>query len=83
MTGGINQIKHVVFAMALVIHLNRVALNGNSPLSFQIHIIQSLRLQLSHANCLGLFQQTICKGALPMINMRNYAKIPDLFHPQN
>ena len=52
-----------------------MALNGDAPFAFQIHIIEHLCLHLLLAYGIGIFKQTVCKGAFAMINMGNDAKI--------
>ena len=77
---GIDQIKYIVLIIKTIIHLNRMALDGDAPFPLQIHIVQGLRLQVpvSHSSC--NLQESIRQGAFAVINVGDDAEIPDLFH---
>ena len=48
MSGRINQVEYILFPIiGLINGADRLGLDSNSPLSFQIHIIQYLGLHLS------------------------------------
>ena len=57
-----------------------MALDGNTLLTFQVHVVQHLVFHLTGAQCLGEFQQTVCQGRLTMVYMCNDAKIADVLH---
>ena len=76
MTRSINPIESV----AIILHLHGMAFYGDSSFTLQVHIIQELLLRISFGNRAGYFQQSIGKGAFPMVDMGNNAKISNLFH---
>ena len=82
MPWGIDQVECVVGTIRLIIHLNRMTLDRNSPLSLQIHIIEQLLLHFSFRNRLGGFQQTVGESALAMINVSDDTEVPYLLHSQ-
>ncbi len=50
---SVNQVQTVFFAVEGIVHLDRVALDGDTALSFQIHIVQELLLLLANGHRLG------------------------------
>ena len=78
---GVDQIEDVFLTVfALVVHLNGVALDGDAPLSLQIHVIQGLLLQLTVGNRPGRLEQTVGQGALSVVDVCDDAKVADVFH---
>ena len=64
----------------LVIDLNGVTFNGNSFLSFQVHIIQHLVHHISFADGVGRLQKAVSQGGFAVVNMSDDAKITDVLH---
>ena len=64
----------------LVHHLNGVALDGDSSLTFKIHIIQSLLLQPSFIYSTSSLQQSVGQGTFPVVDVGNNAEITDILH---
>ena len=64
MAGSVNQIENIFLAIQLIVHLYGVALNGDASFSFQIHIIEHLRLGIFFGNGAGIAStfeaSTIC-----------------------
>ena len=53
----VDQIEDIGFAVRmLVIHLNGVALDGDAPLAFEVHIVQGLLLDVPVADRTRKFQ---------------------------
>ncbi len=78
---GVDQIEDVFLTVfALVGHLNGVALDGDAPLSLQIHVIQGLLLQLTVGNRPGRLEQTVGQGALSVVDVCDDAKVADVLH---
>jgi hypothetical protein len=63
-----------------VAHLDSVAFDGNSPFSFQVHIVKGLVLHFAFADSVGVLQQAISQGAFSVIDVCYDAKIPNVFH---
>ena len=76
----VDQVEHVVFATTLVVHLNGVALNGDAPLPFQIHIVKKLVLLFPVGNGVGSFKEPVGQGAFTVIYVCYYAEIADVIH---
>ena len=67
-------------AAAGVPHLNGVALDGNSTLSLQIHVVQGLLLKLALTHRSGLLEKAIRQGALAVIDVGDDAEVADVLH---
>jgi hypothetical protein len=52
-----------------------MALDGDTALSLQIHIVKQLGLHIALANGVGKLQQPICQGAFTVVNVRNNAEV--------
>ena len=57
---SVNQVKDILFTFVVVLHLDSVALDGDTSLLLQIHIIK--HLPVSHLNSVGKLQQAVCQG---------------------
>ena len=79
-TRSVDQIENIFFSIQLIIHLYCVRFYGNSAFFFQIHIIQSLRLQFSLGNGIGVFQKPVSQGRFSVVDMCNDAKVSYVFH---
>lgn len=80
MPWGVNQVKEVLFPFVIVDHLDCMALDGNSFLFLKIHIIQNLGFHIPGFKRPCQFQQSVGKGAFSMVNMCDYAEVPDVSH---
>ena len=80
MSWSVNQVESVFFAILLIIHLNGMALDGDSPLPLNVHVIQSLLLQFSVGNGPRQVEKPIGQGAFTVVDVGNDAKIPGAFH---
>ena len=69
-----------VEGVALVFHLDGVALDGDALLALQTHVVQYLVLHLAGIQRLREFEQAVGQGAFSVVDVRNYAKIPYLVH---
>jgi hypothetical protein len=57
-----------------------VALDGDAPFPFQIHVVEQLRLHVPFSDGIGKLEKAVCQRAFTVINMGDYAKIPDVLH---
>ena len=64
----------------LVLHLNCMTFDGNTPLPFQVHVVQGLIGHIPFRNGVGKLQQTVGQGAFPMVDVCDDAKIADVLH---
>ena len=77
----VDQIENIMFAVTgRIFHLDGVALDGDSLFAFEIHVVQNLSLHLPLVQRVGLFQQTVGKRALPVIDMCDDAEIAYVLH---
>ena len=75
----INQVKNIFLSILRLIHnTHGLRLDRNSPLAFQIHIIQHLRLHLTLGQQSGLLNNSVSKGRFSMVYMSNDTKIANL-----
>ena len=74
----INQIKDIFLSvLRLIDDADGLRLNRNPAFPFDIHIVQNLCLHLPFRQCPGHLNNAVCQSRLPMVNMRNYAKVPN------
>lgn len=57
-----------------------MAFYRNAAFTLEIHIVKHLFLEIPFRNSMGQFKQTIGQGGFTMINMGDYAEVPDVFH---
>ena len=77
----VDQIEAVRLTVSgLIREGNRLALDRNSPLTFNIHIIQYLVFEGSLVAHTGILDKPICKGRLPVVNVGDNAEVADIFH---
>ena len=77
---SIDQVQHVLLAPIGILHLDRMALDGDPLLPLQFHIVEHLRLQLARGQRLGHLQQTVRQRAFTVVDMGYDTKIPDILH---
>ena len=81
MPGGINEVQKILLAIVDVFHLNCMALDSNSPLPLEIHVVEHLILKFPFIYGIGSFKQAIGQGAFPMVDMCYDTEISDSVHP--
>jgi hypothetical protein len=57
-----------------------MALDRDSPLALQVHIVKHLILLLTVSQGSCKFKQAVGQGALPMVNMSYDTKVARIFH---
>ena len=77
---SIDEIEDVLLAILVVLHLDRMALDGDPLFLLQVHIVQDLCLHVPAGQSLGQFEQPVGKSTLAMIYVSDYAEISDVFH---
>ena len=78
--GRVNQVEPISFSTPYVIHLDGVALDGDSLLLLQVHVVQHLVFHFPLAQGAGEFQQTVGQGGFPVVDMGDDAEIADISH---
>jgi hypothetical protein len=78
---SIDQIEHKLLSIfGFVGHLDGVAFDGDSPLPFEVHIIQSLVLHLALSNGSSGLEQPIGQGAFTVVDVGDNAEISNVIH---
>ena len=80
MARSVDEVEQVLFSTSAIFHLDGVALDSYTFLSFQVHVVQNLVLHMPCVERLSQFKKTVGKGAFPMVDMGYYAEIPDVLH---
>lgn len=82
MSRSINEVEDIgLSVICLVLHLDGMALDGDTSLSLQIHVVE--HLTLSDLDGLCLLQQSVCQGTFTMVYMCNNTEISyfvDILH---
>ena len=74
--GSIDQVQLVGFAvLGLVIHRDRMRLDGDAALALEIHRVEQLFGHIAGGDGAGAVQQAIRERGLPVIDMGNDTKI--------
>ena len=77
MTRGVYKVECVGLAAVLILHLDGVALDGDTALFFQVHVVE--HLTLCNLNGARALKQAVGKGALAVVNMGYDAEIAYFF----
>ena len=78
MSGGVDEVEFIGFAVArIVLHPDRVGLDGDAPLPFQIHAVQQLVLQVPRGHRAGDLEKPVRQGGLAVVDMGDDAEISD------
>ena len=78
MSGSVDKVENVLIAVAVIgVHLDGVALDGNSPFPFQLHIVQDLILHIPLGEGMRHLQQAVGQSGLAVINVGNDAEVAD------
>ena len=77
MSRSVDKIEHVTLSVKFIVHLYGMALDSNASFTLKVHIIEHLRLEVLAGDGLGIFEQTVGKGALAVVDMRDYAEVTD------
>ena len=78
MSWSVNEVENVFLSIALIFHLDGMALDGDTAFALQIHVIK--HLPFCDLNGMSFFQQTICQSTFTMVNMSDDTEITDVFH---
>ncbi len=78
--GGIDQVEDVLLPVQGVVHLDRLALDGDAAFALQVHVIQVLGLHVAVGDGAGHLQQAVGQGALAVVDVGDDAEIADVLH---
>jgi hypothetical protein len=77
-TGSINKVEDIFFAVGgSVGNRYSLALNRDTALAFNVHVVENLVLEISVIYDMRLLDKTIRKRGLAVINVRNNTKVSD------
>ena len=78
-TWGIDEVELVIFAVfCFIIYFYCAGFDGNTALTFQLHIIQKLVFHLTKADGGGFLQNSVSQSGFTVVNMSNNRKIADM-----
>ena len=80
MPGRVDQVQHPFFVPICIVHLDRMALDGDSALAFEIHIVEHLGLHVFGGDRLGVLEQSISECTLPMVDVGDDAEVAYVVH---
>ena len=80
MARSVYQIQSIVLPPVFVVHLDGMALYSDALLLLQIHRVEHLGLHVPAAESMRQLYHPVRQGALSVVDMRYYAKIPGIFH---
>ena len=80
MPGRVDQVQHPLFASICIVHLDRMALDGDSALAFEIHIVEHLGLHVFGGDCLGVLEQSVGEGTFPVVDVGDDAEVAYVVH---
>jgi hypothetical protein len=78
-TGGIDEVEHIVLALVMVVHRYSRGLYGDAAFTLDIHIVEELVFLLTVAYGTGDFQYAVGQRAFTVVDMRDYRKISYVF----
>ena len=80
MPRSVDKVQIISFTNVIIFHLDRVALDGDAPLPFKVHIVENLILVFPFRDCVCLFKKAVSQGAFTVVNMGYNAEITDTVH---
>ena len=80
MSRSIDEIEYIFFTASGEIHLYSVALDRDAALTLEVHIVQHCIHHLPLGDRLGRLDHPVCQSTLAVVNVRNDAEIPNIFH---
>jgi hypothetical protein len=81
MARGIDQIENILFSiLGAVGKGDGLALDGDSPLALNVHIIEDLVFEVPLVYHASVLDEAVCKGRFPVIDMSDNTEITNVFH---
>jgi hypothetical protein len=81
MSWGINEVKGILLTItSLILHLNGVALDCDTLLTLEVHIVEHLSLHLTLVQGVSLLEESIGKGTLTVVDVCNDTEIANILH---
>ena len=80
MSRSVYEVERVSLTIVNILHLYGVALDSDTALALQVHVVEHLRLHVLAHHSAGSFKKTVGKRTLAMVDMRYYAEISYFIH---
>jgi hypothetical protein len=80
MAGGIYQVQYILLALPHIVYLYGVALDGDALFTFQVHIIEYLRLHIPAGYGFGKLQKAVGQGTFTVVYMGDDTEIANVLH---
>src|SRR3989338_5160867 len=82
MAGCVDEIEFVLITRTdrRIPHPHRLHLDGNATLALKLHRVEHLFLHLARLDRMRDLKHTVGERRLPMVNVSDNRKIPNLFH---
>jgi hypothetical protein len=81
MTWRVDQIEDILLSVSGIIgKRNGLTLDGDPPLSLDVHVVQDLILEVSLINQTRILNEAVCKGRFSVVNVCDDAKITYILH---
>ena len=80
MSRGVNQVEREFCAIFHIVHLDRMALDGDATLTFQVHVIKHLGLHVLASDGVGELEQAVGERALAVVDVCHDAEVAYCLH---
>jgi len=81
MAWGVDEIQGIALTIGgLIGQADRLAFDGNAPLTLNIHGVEQLVLKFTVSYHLTVLNNAICQGRLSMVYMGYYAEVSYFIH---
>ena len=82
MPRGVDKVENVFLALILIVQPARLKFYGDSSLFFDFHIVEKLLGHFARGNRTRLFDESVGKRTLAVVDVRDYGKIAYVFLAQ-
>ena len=79
-SGSVNEVERIGLTIPYILHLDSVALDGDTLLTFEVHIIKHLILQFPLGKGCSLFEESVGQSTLTVVDVGDYTKVANVFH---
>ena len=80
MARSVDQVEGILLSVIHVVHLDCVALDGDSLLLLQIHRVEDLVLHVTRCQRICNLKHSVGQGTLSVVDMRYDTKVSSLLH---
>ena len=79
MTGGVDKVENIFFAVGSgIIKTHGTGLDGDTSFLFKLHIVEKLFFHVALGNGIGIFENSVRKGGLTVVDMSDNGEISDM-----